>query len=251
MRNRSRERGEIGRATEWSARFNRSMTRALLVVAVAAAVLAASATPAAAPVAHIASVALDGSDVRVLSGSEPATSPVVAPRRPHPPLPRPPDAVRPLGDERRRQRRPRRLPYSEVRADRLVAHRRCVRDDRWDTSPCRYDSRNCAIAEILRARRGPGEVRARLRSRFRARTPTRGRRTGAGSPLSASSTRISARTPSRSRTRTAPAVRVLVPQPLSPTGSRRSRGRRAATGSPTCSAAGSGSFVPAAGSRSA
>src|SRR6187402_2582582 len=68
--NRPRERGEIGRATEWSARFNLSMTRALLVAAAAAAVLAAAATPAPAPVAHVASVALDGSDLRVLSGSE-------------------------------------------------------------------------------------------------------------------------------------------------------------------------------------
>ena len=40
--------------------------------------LAASATPAAAPVAHIASVALDGSDVRILSGGEPAIGLVVA-----------------------------------------------------------------------------------------------------------------------------------------------------------------------------
>jgi Tol biopolymer transport system component len=37
----------------------------------------------------------------------------------------------------------------------------------WDTSPCSYDSRNCAIAEIRVHDPASGEIRARLRSRFR------------------------------------------------------------------------------------
>jgi len=144
------------------------MTRALLVVAAAAAVLAASATPAAAPVAHIASVALDGSDVRVLSGSEPATSPAVA-----------------------RDGRilffsgaPGRYDLWVMNADGSGARQLAEGPEGygpitwspsgaafattdWDASPCRYDSRNCAIAEIRVHDAGTGEIRARLRSRFR------------------------------------------------------------------------------------
>jgi len=144
------------------------MTRALIVVAAAAAVLAAGATPAPVPVAHIASVALDGSDVHVLSGSEPATSPVVA------------------RDGRILHSRGPETPYAlwVMNADGSDAHRVASDTDgygpiawspngaafattAWDTSPCRYDSRNCAIAEILVHDGATGDVRARLRSRFR------------------------------------------------------------------------------------
>jgi Tol biopolymer transport system component len=145
------------------------MTRVLLVVAAAAvaAVLAASATPAPGPTAHIASIALDGSDVRVLNGSEPATSPSVA--RDGRILffrgPAPYDlwvmnadgsgarrlAEHPEGDGP--------IAWSPTGA--------AFATTAWDTSPCSYDSRNCAIAVIRVHDAGSGEIRARLRSRFR------------------------------------------------------------------------------------
>ena len=144
------------------------MTRALLVVAAAAAVLAASATPAAAPVAHIASVALDGSDVRILSGGEPAIGPVVA------------------RDGRILFFRgaPGRYDLWVMNGDGSGARRLAEGPEGygpiawspsgaafattdWDASPCRYDSRNCAIAEVRVHDAATGEIRARLRSRFR------------------------------------------------------------------------------------
>jgi Tol biopolymer transport system component len=147
--------------------FNECMTRALLVAAAAAVLLAASASPAAAPAAQIASVALDGSDVRVLSGSEPATSPLVA------------------RDGRILFfRSP--APYDlwVMNADGSGARRLtdgpegygptawsptggAFATTGWDVSPCGNSSRNCAIAEIRVHDPASGEIRARLRSRFR------------------------------------------------------------------------------------
>ena len=143
------------------------MTRALLIAAAAAALVAASASPAAAPVAHVGSIALDGGDARVLGGSEPATSPVVG--RDGRVLffrgPAPYDlwvmnadgsgarrlAERPEGDGP--------IAWSPTGAAFATTN--------WDTSPCSYDSRNCAIAEIRVHDAASGAIRARLRSRFR------------------------------------------------------------------------------------
>lgn len=144
------------------------MTRALLVLLTATALLAASSSPAAAPVSHIASSALDGSDIRVLSGGDPATSPRVA------------------RDGRILHFRGPSTPYDlwVMNADGGDAHRvapypegygpiawsptgAAFATTAWDASPCNYDSRNCAIAEILVHDGTSGEVRARLRSRFR------------------------------------------------------------------------------------
>jgi Tol biopolymer transport system component len=144
------------------------MTRALLVVAAAAAVLTAAARPAPAPVAHIASVALDGSGASVLSGSEPAASPVVA------------------HDGRILFLRgtPGHSDLWVMRADGSGARRLAEGPEgygpitwsptgevfattAWDGSPCGNSSRNCAIAEIRVHEPASGEIRARLRSRSR------------------------------------------------------------------------------------
>ena len=140
------------------------MTRAVLIAAAVVALLAASASPAAAPVAHVGSIALDGGDARVLSGSEPAAAPVVA-RDGRILFARGGDVwvMNGDGDGTRRLAElsdgygP--IAWSPTGA--AFATTGC------DNSPCSYDSRNCAIAEIRFHDPASGETRARLRSRFR------------------------------------------------------------------------------------
>jgi Tol biopolymer transport system component len=144
------------------------MTRALALLAVLTAVAASSAATAALPVRHVASIALDGSDVRVLTGDTPATSPRVA------------------RDGRILHFRGPQTPFDlwVMNADGGDAHRVAPYSEGfgsiswsptgaafattdWDVSPCTPTSRNCAIAEILIRDPATGDVRARLRSRFR------------------------------------------------------------------------------------
>lgn len=145
------------------------MTRVLLLVAAAsAALLAGSAAPAAPPVPHIATIALDGSDVRVLSGDEPASGPLVARNgrilffRGRPGA----AAVWVMNGDGSGARRLAEIPDG----DGPIAWSptgSAFTTTGWDPSPCSYDSRNCAIAEIRVHDSESGEIRARLRSRFR------------------------------------------------------------------------------------
>ena len=140
------------------------MTRAVLIAAVAAALLAGSASPAAAPAAHVGSIALDGGDARVLSGDEPAVNPLVGrdgrilflrggsvwTMSPDGtgarPLAAAPDGFGPIA-------------WSPTGA--------AFTTTGWDPLPCSYDSRNCAISEIRVHDAGTGAIRATLRSRGR------------------------------------------------------------------------------------
>ena len=148
------------------------MTRALALLALLAAVAAvagsSAAATASAPVPHVASIALDGTDVRILSGSEPATSPRVARdgrilffRGPAFPW----DLWMMNGDGSG-ARRVASYPegYGPITWSPTGA---AFTTTDWDPSPCSYDSRNCAIAEIHVHDAATGAVRARLRSRFR------------------------------------------------------------------------------------
>lgn len=145
------------------------MTRALLLAAATAALLSASAAAAATPVPQVATIALDGGDVRVLSGSEPASAPRFA-RDGRILFFRPGSAFE--------------WDLWVMNADGSGARRlaealggegpiawsptgTAFATTEWDTSPCSYDSRNCAIARIRVHDAETGEVRARLRSRFR------------------------------------------------------------------------------------
>ena len=146
------------------------MTRALALLALLAAVAGSSAATASAPVPQIASIALDGTDVRVLSGSEPATTPRVARdgRILHYRGPQAPYALwvmngdgtdaRPLGGLVAGD------GYGPITWSPGGAS---FATTAWDPSPCSYDSRNCAIAEIHVHDGRTGEVRSRLRSRYR------------------------------------------------------------------------------------
>ena len=143
------------------------MTRALLLVAATAALLAATVSQAAAPVPHVATIALDGSDVRVLSGSEPAS----APRFAHDGrilFFRPGSAFKwdlwVMNADGSRARRLAGGPegYGPIAWSPTGA---TFATTEWDASPCSYDSRNCAIAEIRVHDAASGDIRARLRSR--------------------------------------------------------------------------------------
>ena len=140
------------------------MTRAVLIAAAVVALLAASASPAAAPVAHVGSIALDGGDARVLSGSEPAAAPVVA-RDGRILFARGGDVWVMNGDGGGARRLAELTDgYGPIAWSPTGA---AFATTGWDTSPCSYDSRNCAIAEIRVHDPASGEIRARLRSRFR------------------------------------------------------------------------------------
>ncbi len=140
------------------------MTRAVLIAAAVVALLAASASPAAAPVAHVGSIALDGGDARVLSGAEPASAPVVA-RDGRILFVRGGDVWVMNGDGGGARRLAELADgYGPIAWSPTGG---VFTTTGWDTSPCSYDSRNCAIAEIRVHDAATGEIRARLRSRFR------------------------------------------------------------------------------------
>jgi Tol biopolymer transport system component len=143
------------------------MTRALPVVTAVVALLAASASPAAAPVAHIGSIALDGSDVRVLSGSEPASAPLPARNRIAFLRGGPAffdvwtmntdgSGARKIVDQHE--------GYGPVswspRGDAIAT-------TGWDYSTCVPSARNCATAEIRIHDPETGAIRTRLRSKSR------------------------------------------------------------------------------------
>jgi Tol biopolymer transport system component len=145
------------------------MIRALTLAAVLAALLAGTASPAAAPAPQIATIALDGSDLRVLSGSEPASAPRFA-RDGRILFFRPGSAFEwdlwvMNGDGSRARRLAERLGGQGAISWSPTGTAFAATE--WDTSPCSYDSRNCAIARIRVHDAETGEVRARLRSRFR------------------------------------------------------------------------------------
>jgi Tol biopolymer transport system component len=151
-------------------RFNRFMTRALALLAVLAAVVASSAATASAPVPHVASIALDGSDVRILSGAEPATSPRVARDgrilffRGAVGTPFDLWVMNADGSGARRLTDGPHEGYGPISWSPTGA---AFATTGWDASPCSVTSRNCAIAEIRVHDGQSGEIRARLRSRFR------------------------------------------------------------------------------------
>lgn len=141
------------------------MTRAFVLALAAAAVLAATASPAAAPVAHIGSIALDGSDARIVSGDEPSYGPL------------------PARDGRIAFFRggPALYDLWVMNADGSGAQRITERYEGyalpawsptggmialtgWDYSTCLPTSRNCAITEIRVLDAASGAIRARLRS---------------------------------------------------------------------------------------
>ena len=141
------------------------MTRVLLVAIAAAALVAASASPAAAPVNHIGSIALDGGDARVLSGEVPAYGPLPA-RDGRIAFFRGGPAVfdlwlmnadgsgaRKLADPTEGYGRPAWSPTGAA-----------IATTGWDQSPCLPTSRNCAVSEIRVHDPETGEIRARLRS---------------------------------------------------------------------------------------
>jgi Tol biopolymer transport system component len=144
------------------------VTRVLVIATAAAALLAGSAAPGAAPVPHIGSIALDGSDARVLSGEEAAYDPLpardgrIAFVRGGPAVP---DLwlMNPDGSGARRF-----AAGSEGYGPPAWSPTgAAIATTGWDPSPCLPDSRNCAISEIRIHDSESGEIRSRLRSRFR------------------------------------------------------------------------------------
>jgi Tol biopolymer transport system component len=132
-------------------------------------VLAATASPAAAPVAHIGSIALDGSDARILSGAEPALSPLPA-RNGRILFLRGGPAYYDLWVMNGDGTGARRLVERVTEGFGLPAWSPtggAFATSGWDASPCDPGSRNCAISEIRVHDAVSGEIRSRLRSRFR------------------------------------------------------------------------------------
>ncbi len=202
------------------------------------ALLAVSASPAATPVAHVGSIALDGGDARVLSGAEPAAGPVVA-RDGRILFVRGGDVWMINGDgggaaAGRARRR--------IRGDRLVSDRRRVHDDGLGRLAVQLrlpKLRECGDPRPRRGeRRDPRPPALALPGRIRVLVIPRrpqdrlDRRAGHGSQ------RLHRRGLERERHRASRARAHPLPELV-----RRSRGRRAATGSRTCNEAGSGSSV--------